>query len=310
MRAPVTLPFYSYEARSNGPNPGRVANDPATIEVTSPFGWRDIGNGPYYHAGLDIANGHFGAELVAVAAGKVVAEGFLGWPWAQPGNFYGGTYGGLQCYVEIAGGLIVQYAHMNDTVVSAGDEVREGQLLGHIGATGNTGGAPHCHHGLIRATVSAIRSKGFIPNDWCVDPAPYYFGGVQLPDTAMPGGDDMEPVLLRSVIEQWWTRQDPNTEFWTGGPGLGEKKAFVGAQKVWSVGETVDGVWRVIEINGELVWTVRKQLFPIAGTRSPKEGYGLVPITSGYTKSDLDSAKAIGRADGIKAAIDAVSALK
>ena len=43
---------------------------------------------------------------------------------------HGGSYGG--------------YAHFNDTVVSKGQRVIKGQLIGHAGSTGATTG-PHLH---------------------------------------------------------------------------------------------------------------------------------------------------------------------
>ncbi|TME81233.1 MAG: M23 family metallopeptidase [Chloroflexi bacterium] len=82
-----------------------------------------------YHPGIDIAN-DVGTPEVAADAGQVV---FAGW----------GSYG---IYVEIdhGNGFHTIYGHLSAVMVSTGQVVGQGQLIGRMGATGRASG-PHLH---------------------------------------------------------------------------------------------------------------------------------------------------------------------
>lgn len=82
-----------------------------------------------WHPGLDIAN-TYGTPETAADGGRVV---YAGW----------GSYG---IYVEIdhGNGFRTVYGHMERAVVSTGQLVQPGQLLGYMGATGRATG-PHLH---------------------------------------------------------------------------------------------------------------------------------------------------------------------
>ncbi len=84
------------------------------------------------HLGIDIT-GHLGDAVVAAGSGVVVL--------AQGGYNYG--YGN---FVEIdhGNGYASVYAHLNDIAVSVCEPVNAGQLIGHVGSTGNSTG-PHLH---------------------------------------------------------------------------------------------------------------------------------------------------------------------
>lgn len=101
--------------------------------VTSPFGTR---NDPFtkhkkQHRGIDFA-GKIGTELYAVAPGRVISSG------DRVG--YGTT-------VEIDHGLgfTTLYAHLSKTMVSRGDWVRPGTVVGLGGSSGRSTG-PHLHY--------------------------------------------------------------------------------------------------------------------------------------------------------------------
>lgn len=101
--------------------------------VTSPYGTR---NDPFtkhrkQHRGIDFA-GKIGTELYAVAPGRVVSSG------DRVG--YGTT-------VEIDHGLgfTTLYAHLSKTLVSRGDWVRPGTVVGLGGSSGRSTG-PHLHY--------------------------------------------------------------------------------------------------------------------------------------------------------------------
>jgi murein DD-endopeptidase MepM/ murein hydrolase activator NlpD len=89
-----------------------------------------------------------GTPLVAVVAGSLF--------------FQSDELGGLAAYVTGSDGTTYYYAHLNDYV--GGDRtVATGELIGHVGNTGDaSGGASHLHF--------EIRPGG--PNGAAIDPYP------------------------------------------------------------------------------------------------------------------------------------------
>jgi len=83
------------------------------------------------HTGLDFS-APSGRPIHAVLAGRVVASGRCGC-----------AYGGLT-KIAVNGDLQLWYAHQSAQFVSVGEVVRTGQMIGAVGATGNTTG-PHLH---------------------------------------------------------------------------------------------------------------------------------------------------------------------
>ncbi len=103
---------------------------PARGYFTQDFHPGNIARGVRPHQGVDIA-GPSGAPIVAAADGvvdRVGTEEFLG-------NF-----------VEIRHGLgyLTVYGHCSRVVVGQGDRVRAGQVVAHVGQTGEAT-APHLH---------------------------------------------------------------------------------------------------------------------------------------------------------------------
>lgn len=99
------------------------------------------------HTGVDIG-AVTGTPILAAAPG-VVAE--VKW---QPGG------GGNMTVVRHAGDLSTVYAHQSRVDVAVGQHVAGGQVIGAVGATGNTTG-PHLHFEVKRGSGPAV------------DPAPY-----------------------------------------------------------------------------------------------------------------------------------------
>lgn len=109
---------------------------PIQGRITSVYGWRThpIFNSRSFHSGIDIGGPNLG-NIVASNSGKVI---------------YSGWYGGYGKVVIIEHGLIngkpvtTLYAHMSSILVSNGQKVNKGQVIGKEGTTGYSTG-PHCH---------------------------------------------------------------------------------------------------------------------------------------------------------------------
>jgi murein DD-endopeptidase MepM/ murein hydrolase activator NlpD len=101
--------------------------------VSSPFGYRPdpfLGR-PALHPGIDLVQS-YGAEIRSTAAGRVVHAGPMG------------GYGNM-VEVDHGNGLATRYGHMSEVLVTEGEEVKAGAVLGRIGSTGRSTG-PHLHY--------------------------------------------------------------------------------------------------------------------------------------------------------------------
>ena len=102
---------------------------------TSPFGWRThpIYGDQRFHNGVDLANVS-GTPIYAARAGTVTV------------STYESGYGNY-CVINHGDGFSSLYAHMTNDVVSVGQTVAQGQLIGYMGSTGASTG-PHLHFGV------------------------------------------------------------------------------------------------------------------------------------------------------------------
>jgi murein DD-endopeptidase MepM/ murein hydrolase activator NlpD len=115
----------------------------ATPSIWPAYGWLSSGvgrradpmtGGRDYHGGLDIA-GDLGQAVYATAAGTVTQAAIQG------------PYGKL-VVIDHGFGLQSRYGHLSAFNVERGENVRRGDVIGRIGATGRATG-PHLHYEIL-----------------------------------------------------------------------------------------------------------------------------------------------------------------
>ena len=114
---------------------------PVAGTITSPQGYRTdpITGETSYHSGTDIAVPE-GTPILAAADGTVTIANAL--------DSWGGSYG---YYVKLdhGGGLTTLYAHCSSICVTAGQQVKAGEVIAYVGQTGRATG-PHLHFEVIK----------------------------------------------------------------------------------------------------------------------------------------------------------------
>lgn len=105
--------------------------------ISSGFGWRThpLYGGSHFHTGLDIIAG-YGAPIYATASGIVAEAG------------YDGGYG-YTVKINHDSGYETLYAHCSSIAVSAGQNVKKGQVVAYVGCSGTATGA-HLHYEVKR----------------------------------------------------------------------------------------------------------------------------------------------------------------
>jgi len=135
---------------------------PVAARISSGFGLRvhPIDGVLRAHTGLDLA-APYGTPIVSTMTGAVLSSGW---------------HGGYGIMVEVSDGsrATTRYAHMSRALVSPGQAVTRGQVLGYVGSTGHSTGA-HVHYelrvdgralnptgnaGLMARTAARLRSGG------------------------------------------------------------------------------------------------------------------------------------------------------
>jgi murein DD-endopeptidase MepM/ murein hydrolase activator NlpD len=103
--------------------------------MTGSFGRRRIFNGEARrpHSGMDIAADK-GIPVIAPASGKVI----------ELGDFF---FSGNLVYVDHGQGMISLFAHLSEINVTLGQQIKKGEIIGKVGATGRVTG-PHLHWSL------------------------------------------------------------------------------------------------------------------------------------------------------------------
>jgi murein DD-endopeptidase MepM/ murein hydrolase activator NlpD len=140
-RASGAGPSRTAPPRSPAAGPRRLALLwPSRGVVTSRFGWRihPIFGRREFHTGVDIAT-RYGSPVIAARAGVVR---FVGWKTG---------YGRL-VVIDHGAGIETMYSHLSAALVSPGERVAQGQLIGRIGSSGWSTG-PHLFFEIRRNGV-------------------------------------------------------------------------------------------------------------------------------------------------------------
>ena len=121
-----------YLQHSDAPPPTAGFIQPLQGRISSLFGHRRFFNGQARnpHSGLDIA-APTGSEIRAPAAAEVTLVDDL-------------YYNGKTIFLDHGQGLITMYCHLSESLVTEGERVEQGEVIGLVGATGRVTG-PHLH---------------------------------------------------------------------------------------------------------------------------------------------------------------------
>jgi murein DD-endopeptidase MepM/ murein hydrolase activator NlpD len=126
----ATAPEPAATAAAAPASSGWVA--PVDACITSGFGPRQLsGRAAAFHYGVDFGAG-YDTPIRAVTSGTIVSSGWI----------YSGY--GIDTLIQNDSGYWSHYAHQSQTIVSAGQHVEAGQVIGYVGSTGDSTG-PHLH---------------------------------------------------------------------------------------------------------------------------------------------------------------------
>ena len=109
---------------------------PGWYRISSPFGYRinPVSGRAQNHGGIDIpANG--GTPILAAKSGQVITSVKGSGAYWSYGNYV---------VIDHGNGNSTLYAHMSSRAVSEGQMVKQGQVIGYVGTTGNSTGN-HLH---------------------------------------------------------------------------------------------------------------------------------------------------------------------
>jgi murein DD-endopeptidase MepM/ murein hydrolase activator NlpD len=136
------------QTQASAVTPSLVPLPKSKAIITSPFGLRNhpILGRPVKHNGIDFGSGR-GVEVYSSGNGKVILAEF---------NSSFGNY----IVIEHKDGQSSAYAHLDKLMISKGDDVSKGQLIGYSGSTGRSTG-PHLHF-EVRTNGTPVDPKVYL----------------------------------------------------------------------------------------------------------------------------------------------------
>ncbi len=167
---------------------------PGYSRISSPYGWRICPfHGKEFHTGIDIP-APSGTNIYAARDGKVVL------------STYGSSYGN-NVKLDHGGGTTTRYCHMSKRLVSVGQTVSAGQVIGKVGTTGSSTGN-HLHfevylNGTRVNPTSQVTSKDTAANYSSATPTPYSggasSGSSDVDRPTAPERKEITTVVIRSI---------------------------------------------------------------------------------------------------------------
>ena len=154
--------------------PGVLAYPVTDVYVTQEYGQTDFAAQAYKsktHGGVDF-RASIGTPILAAEDGIVMAsdnndKGTSRWQKYQYGQ---------HVLIEHDNNLATLYAHLSTRLVSKGERVTRGQVIGYSGSTGYSTG-PHLHFGVYWAPSIQLKSippaAGLVPIGVTIDPEDY-----------------------------------------------------------------------------------------------------------------------------------------
>jgi len=122
---------------------------PVPGSITSGFGNRTdpVTGASAFHSGLDFG-ASCGTPIKAAGTGVILSAGFNG-----------GGYGNMTL-INHGDGLSTLYGHQSSIIVSVGQSVTQGQVIGYVGSTGKSTG---CHlHFEVRVSGTPVDPSGYL----------------------------------------------------------------------------------------------------------------------------------------------------
>jgi len=136
----ITTP-YGVVAGSNSNDGTTIVMPAGAPSIFRGFNGNTRGDAPNAHVGLDVV-ATVGAPVLAVAPGEVTAVS---------GNLLSGRRIVIDHGKDRSGtGYSTRYFHLDSQLVKIGDQVKRGQIIGRVGATGLLAPYPHLHFELHR----------------------------------------------------------------------------------------------------------------------------------------------------------------
>ncbi|MEK9173152.1 MAG: peptidoglycan DD-metalloendopeptidase family protein [Patescibacteria group bacterium] len=139
------------------PRPGVFLWPVKTVKITQRYGVTEFAKKNYrgqHHNGLDLG-GPIGTPILAAGDGIVINVA----DQDQYRGCRGGAYGKL-IVVKHKNGLTTLYAHLSRFIVSIGQEVKAGEVIGYMGKTGWATG-PHLHFTVFANNTLTPARAGF-----------------------------------------------------------------------------------------------------------------------------------------------------
>jgi murein DD-endopeptidase MepM/ murein hydrolase activator NlpD len=122
---------------------------PVSGPITSGFGYRTdpVTGATAFHSGIDFGAA-CGTPIKAAGTGVILSAGFNG-----------GGYGNMTL-INHGGGLSTLYGHQSSIIVSVGQSVNQGQVIGYVGSTGKSTG---CHlHFEVRVSGNPVNPTAYL----------------------------------------------------------------------------------------------------------------------------------------------------